>query len=43
MAVHVLETVGPQEYELKPAPLADRAAVAYGDQAATELSACLAR
>ena len=43
MAVHVLETVGPQEYELKPGPLADRAAVAYGDQAATELSACLAR
>jgi len=43
MAVHVLETVGPQEYELKPAPLADRAAAAYGDQAATELSACLAR
>src|SRR5215470_10571949 len=42
MAVHVLETVGPQEYELKPGPLADRAAVAYGDQAATELSAHLA-
>jgi adenosine kinase len=43
MAVHVLETVGPQEYELKPGPLADRAATAYGDQAATELSTCLAR
>jgi adenosine kinase len=43
MAVHVLETVGPQEYELKPGPLADRAAAAYGDQAATELSTCLAR
>jgi adenosine kinase len=42
MAVHVLETVGPQEYELKPGPLADRAAAAYGDQAATELSASLA-
>ena len=43
MAVQVLETVGPQEYELKPGPLADRAAAAYGDQAATELSAYLAR
>ena len=42
MAVHVLETVGPQEYELKPGPLADRAAAAYGDQAAAELSSCLA-
>jgi adenosine kinase len=42
MAVHVLETVGPQEYELKPGPLTDRAAVAYGDQAATELGAHLA-
>src|SRR6516164_5159083 len=42
MAVHCLETVGPQEYELKPGPLADRAAAAYGDQAAAELSSCLA-
>ncbi len=41
MAVHVLETVGPQEYELKPGPLADRAAAAYGDEAANELLACL--
>ena len=41
MAVHVLETVGPQEYELKPGPLADRAAAAYGDQAAAEFSAYL--
>ena len=41
MAVHVLETVGPQEYELKPGPLADRAAGAYGDQAAAEFSAYL--
>ena len=41
MAVHVLETVGPQEYELKPGALADRAAAAYGDDAATELLAHL--
>jgi adenosine kinase len=38
MAVHVLETIGPQEYELKPGPLADRAAAAYGETAATEIS-----
>jgi adenosine kinase len=37
MAVHVLETVGPQEYELKPGGLADRAAIAYGDDAAADL------
>jgi adenosine kinase len=41
LAVHVLETVGPQEYELKPATLAERAAVAYGDALATEISAHL--
>jgi adenosine kinase len=41
MAVHVLETVGPQEYELKPGALADRAAVAYGDEAAADLIAHL--
>jgi adenosine kinase len=41
MAVHVLETIGPQEYELKPGPLADRAAAAYGDEAAKEISAHL--
>jgi adenosine kinase len=41
MAVHVLETIGPQEYELKPGPLADRAAAAYGDAAATEIAAHL--
>jgi adenosine kinase len=39
MAVHALETVGPQDYELKPAPLADRAKLAYGEEAATELAA----
>jgi adenosine kinase len=41
MAVHVLETVGPQEYELKPALLAERAAAAYGDTAAAELTSHL--
>jgi adenosine kinase len=41
MAVHVLETIGPQEYELKPDVLADRAAAAYGDAAAAELAAHL--
>jgi adenosine kinase len=41
MAVHVLETIGPQEYELKPGPLADRAAAAYGEAAATEMAAHL--
>jgi adenosine kinase len=41
MAVHVLETVGPQEYELKTATLAERAATAYGEAAAKELTAYL--
>jgi adenosine kinase len=41
MAVHALETVGPQEYDLKPAALADRAKLAYGEEAATELTAHL--
>src|ERR1700756_1463567 len=41
MAVHVLETVGPQEYELKSATLAERAAAAYGEAAATELTSRL--
>jgi len=41
MAVHVLETIGPQEYELKPGPLADRAAAAYGEAAANEMAAHL--
>jgi adenosine kinase len=39
VAVSVLETVGPQEYELKPAQVTDRLAAAYGDEAATEISA----
>jgi adenosine kinase len=41
MAVHALETTGPQEYELKLGPLADRFAVAYGDAAAAEVASCL--
>ncbi|MGH3166253.1 MAG: carbohydrate kinase family protein [Trebonia sp.] len=41
LAVHSLETVGPQEYELKPVALAERAATAYGD-AAADLTAHLA-
>ena len=32
MAVHALETVGPQEYDLTPAALADRAKQAYGER-----------
>jgi adenosine kinase len=41
MAVHALETTGPQEYDLKPGPLADRFAAAYGDEAAAEVTAHL--
>jgi adenosine kinase len=41
LAVHALETVGTQEYELKPGPLADRFAAAYGDAAAAEVAAHL--
>src|SRR6202161_853291 len=33
MAVHALETVGPQEYELKPAPLVERARLAHRGEA----------
>jgi adenosine kinase len=39
LAVHVLETVGPQEYELKPGPLAERFGAVYGADAAAEVSA----
>jgi len=35
----VLETVGTQEYELKPGALAERLAAAYGDTAAAEIAA----
>lgn len=40
LAVHVLETVGTQEYELKPGPLAERLAAVYGEAAAAEVAAC---
>jgi adenosine kinase len=39
IAVQALEAVGPQDYELKPGPLADRFGAVYGAQAAAELSA----
>jgi adenosine kinase len=38
VAVSALETVGPQEYELKPADVTGRIAKAYGDEAAAEIS-----
>ena len=38
LAVHALETVGTQEYELKPATLADRFTTAYGAAAAAEVA-----
>jgi len=41
MAVHALEVAGGQEYTLKPGPLADRFAAAYGDQAAAEVASHL--
>jgi len=41
MAVQVLETVGPQEYELTPKTLAERATAAYGNAVAAELIAYL--
>jgi len=39
LAVTVLEADGPQEYELKPALVAERLAGAYGPQAAVEIAA----
>ena len=39
LAVHVLETVGTQEYELKPGDLAERLGSAYGEAAAAEIAA----
>ena len=39
IAVLALEAVGPQDYELKPGPLADRFAAVYGPEAAAELAA----
>lgn len=38
IAVHALETVGTQEYELTPARLAERLTAAYGPQAAAEVA-----
>ena len=38
IAVHALETVGTQEYELKPGPLAERFAAVYGDAAGQDLA-----
>jgi adenosine kinase len=39
LAVHVLETVGTQEYELKPGALAERLRAVYGEVPATEVAA----
>ncbi len=39
VAVSALETVGPQEYELKPAQVAGRLAETYGDDVAAEITA----
>jgi len=41
MAVHALESTGPQEYNLKPGPLTERFATAYGDAAAAEVATYL--
>ena len=41
MAVHALEAIGPQEYNLKPGPLTERFAAAYGDAAAAEVATYL--
>ncbi|MGE5134333.1 MAG: carbohydrate kinase family protein [Gemmatimonadota bacterium] len=38
LAVHALETVGTQEYELKPAAAAERLAAAYGQPAADDIA-----
>jgi adenosine kinase len=37
-AVHALEATGPQDYQLKPGPLAERLAAAYGQEAASDLA-----
>jgi len=41
MAVHALETVGPQEYTVDPGALADRAKYSYGEEAAADIAAHL--
>jgi adenosine kinase len=38
LAVHALEATGPQDYDIKPGPLADRFAAAYGEAAAAEVA-----
>jgi adenosine kinase len=38
VAVHALETIGTQEYELKPGPVAERFAAVYGEQAGRDLT-----
>jgi adenosine kinase len=38
MAVHCLEVVGPQEYDLTAATLTDRAKHSYGAEAAADLA-----
>jgi adenosine kinase len=38
MAVHALEAIGPQDYELKPGPMAERLGGAYGPEAAADLA-----
>jgi adenosine kinase len=38
VAVHALESTGPQEYELRPDALAARVAAAYGEEAAAEIA-----
>jgi adenosine kinase len=38
IAVHALETIGTQEYELKPAQVAERLAAVYGEQAAQDVA-----
>ena len=37
VAVHALEATGPQDYELKPGPMAERFAAAYGPEAERDL------
>ena len=37
LACYVLETVGTQEYEIKPSEFADRLAESYGDDCAAEV------
>lgn len=38
IAVHALETIGTQEYELKPAQVAERLAAVYGEQAGQDVA-----